>query len=293
MEWKMSKKQGLGKGFDGLIPIGFDVGSVVDKGEKIQEISIESIVANPDQPRKNFDATALEELAHSIKQHGVIQPLVVSKHTEDTYRIVAGERRWRASQIAKLKKVPVIVRDHKELEEIEIALVENIQRVDLSPLETAVSIVKLRDQFSLSASEIAKKLGKAETTVSNIIRLLQLPEQAVKAMQENRISEGHARSILALKPDEKAQLDLLNNIIVQGMSVRASEKYVHEQKSILTSEKNRYSDETKRIVTELKSPLKKNVSIREKSKKGTGVISIAYKSPAELEKYLKSISEQF
>jgi ParB family chromosome partitioning protein len=283
-------KQALGKGFDGLIPIGFDVGSVVDKGEQIRDIAIEMIVANPDQPRKSFDEKSLEELSHSIKQHGVIQPIVVSKHKDNTYRIVAGERRWRASQLAGLKKLPAIVRDHKELEEIEIALVENIQRVDLSPLETAVSIVKLRDQFSLSASEIAKKLGKAETTVSNIIRLLQLPKQAVEAMQENRITEGHARAILALKTDEEAQLDLLNNIVVQGLSVRDAEKYVHEHKSIMSSNKNSYSKETKSIINGLKNPLKDTVSIREKSKKGTGVITIAYKSSDELKQYLKSIN---
>lgn len=283
-------KQALGKGFDGLIPVGFDVNSVVDKGEHIKEIAIASIVANPDQPRKSFDENSLKELAHSIKQHGIIQPLVVSSHTNNTYRIVAGERRWRASQLAGLKKLPVIVRNHKELEEIEIALVENIQRVDLSPLETAVSIVKLRDQFSLTASEIAKKLGKAETTVSNIIRLLQLPKEAVKAMQENRISEGHARTILALKPDEKAQLELLNNIIVQSMSVRDAEKYVHEHKSIKTNDKNKYSAETKKIVNSLAHPLKETISIREKSKKGSGVITIKYKSAKELKDYLESIN---
>lgn len=283
-------KQVLGKGFDGLIPVGFDVSSVVDKGEHIKEVAIELIVANPDQPRKSFDEKSLKELAHSIKQHGIIQPLVVSAHANNTYRIVAGERRWRASQLAGLKKLPVIIRNHKELEEIEIALVENIQRVDLSPLETAVSIVKLRDQFSLSASEIAKKLGKAETTVSNIIRLLQLPKEAVIAMQENRISEGHARTILALKPDEKAQLELLNNIIVHSMSVRDAEKYVHEQKSIKTNEKNKYSAETKKIVIGLARPLKDTISIREKSKKGSGVITIKYKSTKELKEYLESIN---
>jgi ParB family chromosome partitioning protein len=283
-------KQALGKGFDGLIPIDFDLGSVVNKGEQIREIAIELIVANPDQPRKNFDEKSLEELAQSISQHGIIQPIVVSNHLNSTYRIVAGERRWRASQIAGLKKLPVIVRNHKELEEIEIALVENIQRVDLSPLETAVSIVKLRDQFSLTPKQISKKLGKAETTVSNIIRLLQLPEQAVKAMQENRISEGHARTILALKTDEKAQLELLNKIIVQSMSVRDAERYVHEHKSILAADKNQYSAETKKIVSALPRQLSDSISIREKSKKGSGVITIKYKTLQELKKYLLGIS---
>jgi ParB family chromosome partitioning protein len=282
-------KQALGKGFDGLIPVGFDVGSVVSKGEHIRQLAVESIIANPDQPRKSFDDNSLQELARSIKQHGIIQPIVVSKHESGSYRIVAGERRWRASQLAGLSKLPAIVRDHKELEEIEIALVENIQRVDLSPLETAVSIMKLRDQFSLTPKQISKKLGKAETTVSNIIRLLQLPEQAVKAMQENRISEGHARAILALKTDEKAQLDLLNNIIVHKLSVRDAEKYVHEHKSIQLADKNKYSAEIKKAVSELSGPLKDAVSIREKSKKGSGVITIKYKNLQELKTYLQNL----
>ena len=194
----MAKNTGLGRGFDGLIPTSLDVADVATPGESVKKVAISKIVPNPEQPRKHFDESSLKEMAASIKQHGIIQPLVVTPY-KDKYRIVAGERRYRASLLAKLEKLPVIIRDHEELEELEIALVENVQRVDLSPLEQAVSIVRLRDQFSLSIGEIAKKLGKAETTVSNIVRLLQLPKAAVIALQKNQISEGHARAILALK----------------------------------------------------------------------------------------------
>src|SRR6056297_1657281 len=138
----MKGKQGLGKGFEGLIPTGFDVSSVVSPGESVRQIELSRLHPNPDQPRKSFDEAALKELASSIGQHGIIQPLVATP-SDSGFRIIAGERRFRAAQIQGLKKVPVLVRDHKELEELEIALVENVQRVDLSPLETAVSIVRL------------------------------------------------------------------------------------------------------------------------------------------------------
>ncbi len=193
-------KTGLGRGFEGLIPVGLDIADVAAPGEHIKSVAIDIIVANPDQPRREFDEKALQELAVSIKEHGIIQPLVVTPHG-DKFRIVAGERRFRASKIAGIAKLPVIVRNHEELEQLEIALVENVQRVDLSPLEQAVSIVRLRDQFSLTPKQIAGKLGKAETTVSNIVRLLQLPKEAVESLKSGQISEGHARAILALKPN--------------------------------------------------------------------------------------------
>jgi ParB family transcriptional regulator, chromosome partitioning protein len=228
-------KQALGRGFDSLIPANFALDDVAAPGEHIKNIEIEKIIPNPDQPRKSFDETSLKELSKSIKQHGVIQPIVVTPY-KDKYRIVAGERRHRASKIAGLKKIPTIVRNHEELEELEISLVENVQRVDLSPIEQAVSIVRLHDQFSMSYSDIAKKLGKAETTISNIVRLLQLPEPALKALQENKISEGHARAILALKTDEKLQKELLNKIITQGITVRQAEA-LHKPPKVFNEQK--------------------------------------------------------
>lgn len=285
-------KQALGRGFEGLIPTNFVVNDVAEPGEHIKNMELNKIVANPNQPRKEFDQSALEELAASIKQHGIIQPLVVTPY-KDKFRIVAGERRFRASQLAGLTKVPAIVRNHAELEELEIALVENVQRVDLSPLEQAVSIVRLHDQFSMSFRDIAKKLGKAETTISNIVRLLQLPQNAVDALRNNEISEGHARAILALKTDEKLQLELLSKIITQGLSVRQAEAYVQQHKSIQKPSAGRklvVSLETQAVLDSASKRLKSIVSIKQKDA-SSGSMIVKYESLQELKEYISRLSK--
>ncbi|MCA9337161.1 ParB/RepB/Spo0J family partition protein [Candidatus Saccharibacteria bacterium] len=222
--------KGLGRGFDTLIPQDFDSDILLDTNERIQKIAIEKIAPNQDQPRKHFDQQALDELAQSIQRYGVLQPLVVSKGADDTYIIIAGERRWRAAKQAELTQLPVIVRSAKELEQLEIAIIENVQRVDLSPLEQAVSIGRLHEQFSMSYGDIAKRLGKAPTTVNNIVRLLQLPDTAKEALRAGKITEGHARAILALKGDEALQAELLSNIQKFGWSVRQAEQFVNSAK---------------------------------------------------------------
>lgn len=279
-------KQTLGRGFDSLIPQNFSLEDVATPGEHIKQLSVESIVINPEQPRKSFDENALKELSQSIKQHGVIQPLVVTPHN-DKFRIVAGERRFRASKLAGLKRLPVVVRNHEELEELEIALVENVQRVDLTPLEQAVSIVRLRDQFSLTPKEIAGKLGKAETTVSNIVRLLQLPKEAVEALQKNQITEGHARAILALKTDEKLQKELLNKIITQKLSVREAEQFVKQNKSSKTT-KSQISAPTLKLISGLNKANRSRVSVNEKTS-SSGKITIKYSTHDELKKIIDSL----
>jgi ParB family chromosome partitioning protein len=164
-------KQSLGRGFDILIPKDVDRSILEEDKHRVQKILIEDIVPNPEQPRKEFDEQALSELADSIKRHGVLQPIIVMKKN-DKYHIVAGERRFRASQSAGLTHVPAIVRSLEELERVELALIENIQRVDLSPLEQALSVYKLQQQFNLALEDVAKKLGKAPSTISNLTRLL-------------------------------------------------------------------------------------------------------------------------
>lgn len=222
--------KGLGRGFDTLIPQDFDSDILLDTNERIQKIAIEKIAPNQDQPRKHFDQQALDELAQSIQRYGVLQPLVVSKGADDTYIIIAGERRWRAAGQVGLTQLPVIVRSAEELEQLEIAIIENVQRVDLSPLEQAVSIGRLHEQFSMSYGDIAKRLGKAPTTVNNIVRLLQLPDTAKEALRAGKITEGHARAILALKGDEVLQGELLSNIQKFGWSVRQAEQFVNSAK---------------------------------------------------------------
>jgi ParB family chromosome partitioning protein len=225
-----SKRSGLGRGLGSLIPQNFDAGLLVDESERVQKLAVSALVPNPDQPRTVFDQAALEELAASIKRYGVVQPLVASPKGS-TYILIAGERRWRAAQLAGLKSVPVMVRTSQELEQLELALVENVQRVDLSPLEQAVSIERLHQQFNLTYAEVAKRLGKAETTVSNMVRLLQLPEAARTALREKQISEGHARQILSLKTMPEKQTELLNMITKNEWSVRQAERFVSSVKA--------------------------------------------------------------
>lgn len=224
------QKMALGKGFDALMPQGIDQQLINRGGDRVQKLFIKDIMPNPEQPRREFDEGQLVELADSIKQYGVLQPLLVMPKNGQ-YQIIAGERRWRASKIAGLEKVPVVIRTAEELEQLEIAIVENIQRVDLSPLEQAASIHRLHELFQVSYEDIAKRLNKAESTINNIVRLLQLPPSAQDALREKRITEGHARSILALKnfPEQQEQLLLL--IQKHGWSVRQAEQFVVAAKS--------------------------------------------------------------
>lgn len=230
-------KSGLGRGFDVLMPQG--VGDVLNgtDSERIQKVPLESLHPNPDQPRRVFEQVALEQLAESIGNHGVLQPLIVTPDSSQpgSFMIIAGERRWRAAGIAGVAKVPCVVRTEKELQQLEIALVENIQRVDLSPLEQAASISRLHEQFSLSYEQIAKRLGKAVPTISNIVRLLNLTPAAQEALQEHRISEGHARALLALKDYPEQQEDLLLQIQKHGWSVRQAEQYVVATKAAVAA----------------------------------------------------------
>lgn len=283
------KKSGLGRGFDALIPQDFDKTILLDENEKIQQLDIASLIPNPDQPRQHFDEDALNQLAESIKHYGIIQPLVVSPGKDGTYSIIAGERRWRASTKAGLKKVPAIVRTSKELERLEIAIVENVQRVDLSPLEQAVSIERLHQQFNMTYEAIAARLAKATSTVNNMVRLLQLPEKARTALHEKQISEGHARAILALKEHPEKQQDLLKQIVANGWSVRQAERYV-------TSVKEGFKDvkETKQRM-ETETPATKQLSKRvgapvhiRRTAKG-GKLEISFKTDEELEKILGSL----
>lgn len=257
----MTAKPGLGRGLSVLIPQDVDAGLLMEAGERVEKLSIQTITPNPEQPRTVFDEEALRELAQSITQYGIVQPLVVSPRG-DGYIIIAGERRWRAAQMAGLKAVPAIVRTAKELELLELALVENVQRVDLSPLEQAVSVARLHEQFNFSYADIAKRLGKAETTVSNIVRLLQLPDAAKKALQEGDITEGHARQILALKNWPEKQAALLQHIVSNHWNVRQAERYVASVKqdgkshTVAVSRVGTETPETKRLAKRYGTPVK-------------------------------------
>lgn len=220
-----SVNRGLGKGFDALLPHDFDTNLLVNEGDRIQHLQLGEIVVSSGQPRHHFDDQALQQLAESIKQYGILQPLVATPAQAGKYMLIAGERRWRAARLAGLKTVPVILRSAQELERLELALVENVQRVDLSLLEQAASIERLHQQFNLTYDVIGRRLGKADSTISNIARLLQLPPDAQRALHEKRIVEAHARAILSLKDSPEAQAELLRSIIKGNWTVRQAEHF--------------------------------------------------------------------
>jgi ParB family chromosome partitioning protein len=287
-DMKATPKTGLGRGLDSLIPQNFDKSLLLETGEKIQNIELHKIAPHKGQPRTTFDKQGLAELAASITEYGVLQPIIVrppdSKHKE--YVIVAGERRWRASQLAGLKHVPAIVRSLQDLEHLELALVENVQRVDLSPLEQAVSIERLHQQFSLSYDSIARKLAKANSTVTNIVRLLQLPEAAREALERGDITEGHARAVLSLKADADKQQELLDSIIHYGWSVRQAERFVTSVKAGATAAdtaKTRVETETPATKV-LSARLGAPVQIRRTAHGGR--LELQFASDTELERLL-------
>jgi ParB family transcriptional regulator, chromosome partitioning protein len=257
----MSK--GLGKDFSALIPEDMlsEALAVGTQDDVVQQVALVDIQPDPEQPRKLFDETALHELADSIKQHGIVQPLIVTKKG-NSHQIIAGERRWRAAQLAGLETAPVIVRSYDEQERLEVALIENIQREDLTVLDLAAAYSKLYTQFNLSYQEISKKVGKSVSAVNNIVRLLKLPMAAKKAIHDGLISEGHGRQIVALT-DEIEQLKLLDLILKNNWTVRQTEQYVvgHKQQTkekpdAAVSRTQSETKETQYLTKQLETPVK-------------------------------------
>jgi len=208
------ERRGLGKGLEALIP----------SAPGVNEVPVDSIVPNPKQPRQKLDQYALEELATSIREQGVVQPLVVTR-VEGGYQLLVGERRWRAAKLAGLEVVPVVVREVSPQQMLELALVENLQREDLNPLEAASAYNNLLEEFGLTQQQVADKVGKNRVTVTNTLRLLKLPEEAKEALLQGKISEGHARALLSLR-SEKAQLEVLKAVLKSGLNVRQTEEMV-------------------------------------------------------------------
>jgi ParB family chromosome partitioning protein len=284
---KSKKLTGLGRGIESLLPQDFDESLLLASSDRVEKIPVGKLKPNQYQPRTEFDEAAIKQLAASIKQYGVLQPLVVTKTGGDRYMIIAGERRWRASQVAGLDTVPAIIRTAKELEQLEIALIENVQRVDLSPLEQAASIEYLHQQFGVGYDAISERLGKAVSTISNIVRLLQLPERAKTALRQQEIVEGHARAILALKDWPDKQEILLNNILSHGWTVRQAEQFVVSVKDGYRETKDtreRMRNETpatKKLSKRIGAP----VQIRRTAKGGK--IEITFKSDDQLDKIIE------
>ena len=304
-----AKRGGLGKGLDSLIPQNKNVQAsektttkkaekpvvkteIVEKVvEKIVEkvvheeqmMKLNKIEPNREQPRKNFDEDALVELADSIKQFGVIQPLIVQKK-DDYFEIIAGERRWRAAKLAGLKEVPVIVKEFTEQEAVEIALIENIQREDLNPIEEALAYKRLLTEFNLKQDEVAERVSKSRTAVTNSMRLLKLDEKIQQMVVDEMISTGHARALLAIE-DKEEQLTLASRIFDEKLSVREVENIIRLMKSPKPKKEKPvlvndfiYKD----LEEKMKSVIGTKVSINQKTK-NKGKIEIEYYSNEELE----------
>ncbi|MBW3537952.1 ParB/RepB/Spo0J family partition protein [Candidatus Parcubacteria bacterium] len=238
-----SNKRGLGRGFDALIPTQlveeeFDPTAATTEagqrvsGDVVRQVAPAAIEPNPHQPRQTFDEEALAQLAASITAHGILQPLVVTETQGGGYQLIAGERRLRAAKLAGLATVPVIVRSFNDQEKLELALIENIQRQDLNPIETATAYRKLIDQFNLTNEDIGRRVGKDASTVSNTIRLLNLPLEAKRAVAGGVISEGHARAVLSVSPEK--QLVLLEMMIERGWTVRQAEAFARDFRGAAT-----------------------------------------------------------
>lgn len=219
---------GLGRGFESLIPTEliddeFDPTASEDKkSSQLKELKLDEIIRDEDQPRREFNEEALEALASSIREHGVLQPIVVT-HEDGKYKIVAGERRWRASRLAGLDKIPAIVRSLDSQNRLELSIIENAQREDLNAIELATAYAKLKNQFNLSAEDIAVKVGKSETTVQNTLRLLTLPDEAKKIIVKEKLTEGVVRPLVSR--DEKIIMKVLPKIVEEGWTARKVERY--------------------------------------------------------------------
>ena len=269
------KRTGLGKGLDALIPINTSAG--------VTQIAVDSISPNPRQPRSHFDPEEIAELAASIREYGVIQPLLVTHAAEEgEYVLIAGQRRLMAARQADLERVPVIVREASDQELIELALIENVQRADLSPLETAEAYRQLAEDFLFSHDEIAVRVGKSRVSITNTLRLLRLPIIVQQALADEKLTEGHARALLSLATTE-AQVAVLNTIIAKDLNVRQTEDLVRKllgQKPKEKVEKPPLSPEFHALEERLRSHLGTKVNLSEGRKGGS--ITIHYYSDEEL-----------
>lgn len=298
------KKKGLGMkglGINALINTELeDMKNVPAKRmeEATAELDIDLIEPNRKQPRKYFDETALEELAASLRTYGMIQPVVVKKNGE-YYELIAGERRWRAAKIAGMDKIPVVVKKWEEAEAFEAALVENVQREDLNPIEEAESYYRLQEEFQLSQEQIAQKVGKSRSAITNAMRLLQLDERVRQLVIENKLTGGHARTLLPVA-DGDVQLTMAQKILAEGLSVRAVEALVkaYQQKQTAAEEPEKETAPDARaaayrsIEEELKSVFATKVSVKPAGKRGKGKIELEYYSEEDLERLLMLLKQK-
>ena len=295
-------KRGLGKGIGALFGNDIEETDIVaqdihqinknDK-EKVTSLKLAQIEPNKEQPRKNFDEEKLQQLADSIKQHGVIQPIIVKDLNNGYYQIVAGERRWRASRIAGITEIPAIIRTYDELATMQIALIENLQREDLNPIEEALSYKALLDDFALTQEKVSEQVGKSRSAIANTIRLLSLPKQVQKLLEEGAISGGHARAILSVTSEE-GKLQLAEKIIENELNVRQAEQLAKAlnaqkpEKEPTQPQTSAFDLQLQGIQKRMSDLLGTKVKILNGAKKGK--IEIEYYSANDLERVLKLLN---
>ena len=287
----MSKNR-LGKGLGALIA---DNNKEQGTDQKITKINVEKIKPNPFQPRKKFDQDSLKELTQSIKENGIIQPITVRQVKADSYQIVSGERRWRAFKSTSSEKIPAILKNYSDKQMMEIALVENLQREDLNPIEEAQAYSKMIDNFDMKQTDIAEKVGKSRSSIANTLRLLNLPPKIQVYVSRGTISMGHARTLLSLKENKK-QIEVADLVIEKDFSVRQTEKYIKkikENKKDKEKEKsskkleNKLDEKWEKARKILSERLGKEIKIEKKKKKK--VVTIEYRDYSEIEKLIKKI----
>ena len=279
---KLSEAPSFGKGLDALLINNVVEEEKVHEGEVVQKLKLIEVEPNRDQPRRNFDEEAIEDLSNSIKEYGVIQPIIVTKQ-DNYYKIVAGERRWRASKKAGLTEIPAIVRDYDEQRNNEIALIENIQREDLNPIEKATAIRELLDKYNLTQQKLADKLGISRSGLANTVRILNLQPEVIELVKEGKLTEGHCKALLGIEDPEK-QYQAAKYIIENGETVRDVEKQAKIKKKANSTVKNRYEPIYRDIEDSFRSFFGTKVKIDAKQR--SGKIIIQYSSNEDLERIL-------
>ena len=294
---KSDRKRGLGRGLSALmsdVTVEPTNQTGPSTGPSPTLLPIEMIVPNPDQPRKRFEPSDLEELANSIREKGVIQPLVVRQIAGDKYQIVAGERRWRAAQQANLHEVPVVVREFTDVEVVEIAIIENIQRADLNPIEEAAGYRQLMDKFGHTQERMAEALGKSRSHIANLLRLLQLPQSVIDFVQDGRLSAGHARALVTAQNPEA----LAKEVIAKGLSVRMTEALVKREstgndvkkKNVGGKSAQTKDADTKALEGDLSAAIGMRVTLAHNEGEEGGTMTIRYKSLDDLDELCRVLS---
>lgn len=285
-----NKKSGLGRGLEAILAD--NAVEEISSSQSAVKVKLSDIEPNRNQPRKNFDEEALSDLAHSIEQHGVLQPLLVRPKPDGSYQLVAGERRWRASRLAGLTEVPVVVRELTDAQVAELALVENLQREDLDPIEEALGFKELADKYDYTQEEISNLVGCSRPAVTNALRLLSLPQEVIELVSARKISSGHAKALLSVESDE-SKINLAKAIIKDDLSVRETERLARNAEKLPVAGKkakkrNPYYDE---VELSLSDVLKRKVRITKSSKKGS--LEIEFFDDDDLKKLLKIFDDEY